>query len=195
MKNIFGGYPFLLALWGFCVWLAAASISHAHGGGAPQLTNAEVGPYWISVWTQPDPPRVGDLHLTAALAEPGAADAPLKEAGAPILGASIEVQLRPLDRPGEVISTVASHEKAVNKLFYEADLLIPHPGRWQATLKVYGPDGGSGSVGFELEVEERVTVNLSWLLIGGVVIFLALIPWLIYRTPGPNSPDQEKPGF
>jgi len=171
-----------------CLLVLAVPIVGAHGGGTPQLTNTEVGPYWISVWTQPDPPQVGDLHLTAALAEPGVLSASLKEAGPPILNALIEVQLQPLDRPGEIISAVASHESAVNKLFYEADLDVPYPGRWEVTLLVSGPDGGSGTVNFELEVVEGSTINMSWLLIRAMVIFMAAVIWVMRGAFRPNPP-------
>jgi hypothetical protein len=171
-----------------CLLVLSVPIVKAHGGGTPQLTNTEVGPYWISVWTQPDPPQVGELHLTAALAKPGTINASLKEAGPPILNALIEVQLRPWDRPGEIISVVASHENAANKLFYEADLDVPHSGRWEATLLVSGPDGGSGRVSFELEVVEGSTINMSWLLIGVMAIFLAAAVWMMRGAFRPNPP-------
>ncbi len=173
-----------------CLLVLSVPIVKAHGGGTPQLTNTEVGPYWISVWTQPDPPQVGELHLTAALAEPGVLSASLKEAGPPILNALIEVQLRSLDRPGEIISAIASHESAVNKLFYEADLDVPHSGRWEATLLVSGPDGGSGTVSFELEVVEGSTINMSWLLIGALVVFLAAVIWMMRGVFTSNPPAQ-----
>lgn len=188
MKDLAVCRWFLLFFTLVCLLVLSVPIVKAHGGGTPQLTNAEVGPYWISVWTQPDPPKVGELHLTAALAEPGAINASLKEAGPPILNALIEVQLRPLDRPGGSISAVASHENAVNKLFYEADLDIPHSGHWEATLLVNGPDSGSGTVSFELEVVEGSTINMSWSLIGTMVVFFAAVIWMMRGAFRPNPP-------
>ena len=154
-----------------------ASMVGAHGGGVPRLTNAEIGPYWISVWSQPDPLRVGEMHLTVALSEPSGPEAALKEAGPPVLNAAIEVRLRPVGWPGETISAIASHENSANKFLYEADLLVPQAGRWEVTLLVVGPDGSSGSVDFEVEVLPASPLKFSWTLAGviGVVLLVALM--------------------
>ena len=71
---------------------APAGVVWAHGGGVPRLTNVEAGPYWVSVWTQPDPLRVGGAHFTIAVSEPAAATDGRQEAGPPILDAKVQVQ-------------------------------------------------------------------------------------------------------
>jgi len=153
-----------------------------HGGGTPQLTNVAVGPYWLSTWIQPDPPRPDNFHLTIAVAEPGDPTAEIKEAGPPVLGALVTVELRSYDTPVQVVSAVASHDQAANKLFYEADLTLPYPGLWKATITVVGADGRSGSVDFEVLVDIASGVDMTWWLVGGgvVVAFVAVI-WLRRR--------------
>ena len=60
----------------------------AHGTGAPQVINADSGPYLVSVWTEPDPARVGELHVTVGVAEP--------ETQEVVVDAQVEVALAPL---------------------------------------------------------------------------------------------------
>lgn len=171
-----------IVLLAFLISLAAVSTADAHGGGVPKLTNAEIGPYWISAWIQPDPPQVDDFHLTIALAEPGDSSAPVREAGPPILNALVEVQLRSLDRPAEVVSAFATHDNSANKLLYEADLVAPHAGRWEVVIEVVGPDGGSGTAGFAVEVVAASGFNIVWLLIGAPLIFFAAAFWMLRKT-------------
>ena len=99
-----------------------SGVAQAHGGGVPRLTNAEVGPYWVSVWTQPDPLRAGEVHFTVAVSEPGLNG---REVGAPILDATLELWLIPLNDKQQQMNVWATHDEAVNKLFYEADIEVP----------------------------------------------------------------------
>jgi len=169
---------FLLISLIISVWLSTAANINAHGGGTPYLVNADVGPYWISTWVQPDPPQTKEFHMTIALAEADP-EAKFREAGPPILDALIQVQLRSLDQPDTVVSAVASHENAVNKFFYEADFALPHPGQWESVISVTGPDGGSGTISFEVEVVESAVLPIRWLLVGSILIFFTLTFWMM----------------
>ncbi|MFQ5611033.1 MAG: hypothetical protein ACE5H9_02765 [Anaerolineae bacterium] len=153
----------------------------AHGGGTPQLTNAEVGPYWVSVWTQPDPARVGEWHITVAVAEPPSPGSATNEAGPPVLDATVSVRLTSLERPGQTIMALATHEDAANKLFYEADLDLPRGGQWRASVDVQGPAGG-GQASFELQVlpGERSS-GLAWAAWGGAGLAVLALGWLVVR--------------
>jgi hypothetical protein len=86
-----------------------ARTAQAHGGGVPQLTNAPAGPYRVSAWTQPDPPRAGTLHLSIAVSapQPGAAEA---EAGDVVLDAAVRVRQRLTG--GETLTTQASRQNS-----------------------------------------------------------------------------------
>ncbi len=144
-----------------CLLFLAASASwvEAHGGGTPQLVNEPGGPYWLSVWTSPDPARAEKLlHLTVGVTEPGSG----REAGAPVLGADVRVSLSPADGAGPAISEAAT--TGANRLLYEADVTLPEPGLWTVQVDADGPEG-SASVSFDLEVAEPGGAN--WLLWGG----------------------------
>lgn len=164
-----------------CLSLNLASsvgVAWAHGGGAPQLSNAEAGPYWVSVWTQPDPLQVGEAHITVAVSEPGVSTAGYREAGSPVLDAVVQVRYESLDRDGEGLVAAATHEGAANKLFYEADLELPSTGRWKATISVEGPEG-PGSTGFEAQVSAPKAFN--WVYVVGLGLAGLVIVGVVQR--------------
>lgn len=175
-----------------CGWLIALAlvlglntgVVWAHGGGDARLTNVEAGPYWVSVWTQPDPLRVGGAHVTVSVAEPGASETGHREAGPPVLNGTVEVRFEPLDRAGEPLASLATHEGAEIKLLYEADVELPETGRWQVVIAVEGPQG-AGSTRFEVQVEPAAAVNWTW--VGGGLGLVALVAvWIAqrFRTQG-----------
>ena len=67
--------------------LLAHSTAWANGG-TPRLTNAIVGPYTASVWTKPEPPRVGRMHVSVAVMRP--------QDSSPILDAHVQVAASPI---------------------------------------------------------------------------------------------------
>jgi hypothetical protein len=164
--------------WVLAVLVWPAQVAEAHGGGVPRLTNAVAGPYWVSVWTQPDPLRVGQAHITVAVSQPAPSVAGRQEAGPPLLGADVQVQFRPLDHAGETLQVRATHEGATNKLFYEADLDLPETGRWEVLVIVKG-DAGSGAAGFEAEVSAARPTN--WLWIGGLGLGALAVLWMFQK--------------
>jgi hypothetical protein len=127
-----------------------ARTAQAHGGGTLQLANAAAGPYRVSAWTQPEPPRAGTLHLSVAVSapRPGAAEA---EAGDVVLDAAVRIQLQRLDGAGETRTTQASRQDSANKFLYEADMELPAAGQWRVEVQVEGP-AGAGGAGFDLQV-------------------------------------------
>lgn len=167
----FGG-PLLLFLLLLIALGWAIPAAHAHGGGTPQLENAPAGPYVVSAWTTPDPPRVGAYHVTVSVARPDEAG----NAGEPVLGADVAVRMTPQSAAAEPLAAQASNEAADNKLFYEADVELPAPGVYDVQITVDGPDG-QGETGFEIEAQEGGSVN--WGLVGtagaGVVVVLFLV--------------------
>ena len=81
----------------FLLFLSFVSPVEGHGGGTPRLVNEPDGPYWLSVWTSPDPARAEEpLHVTVGVTEPGSG----REAGPPVLGAEVSVTLARADESG-----------------------------------------------------------------------------------------------
>ncbi len=167
------GLPILLLL----LATLPAQAALAHGGGAPRLTNADAGPYWVSAWTQPDPLRVGQAHVTVAVSEPNPSGG-AREAGPPVLGATVNVRFEPLDHAGETLNVAATHAGAVNKLFYETDLDLPHTGRWQVTVFVAGP-AGAGSASFGAQVSPPSPFN--WTRVAGLGLVALAAAWAVQK--------------
>ena len=176
-----------LALLGF----GLAQPIQAHGGGVPQLTNAPAGPYRVSAWTQPDPPRAGTLHLSVAVSapQPGAAEA---EAGDVVLDATVRVQAHRLDGAGETLTAQASRRDSANKLLYEADMELPDAGQWRVQVQVEGP-AGAGVAGFDLQVlpaPANPLAALGWPLWAGLGLAVALGVWLVVGFTRPPTADR-----
>lgn len=143
----------------------------AHGGGVPQLVNEAAGPYWVSVWTSPDPLRVGQVHFTVSVAEPGEG----QQAGPPILGATVRIRLSSAEFE-EAITAVARNEDSANRLFYEADVAVPAEGRWRTTVFVTGSEG-SGQADFDLQIQPSQGTN--WFLLGGLALLAIGVLFLV----------------
>jgi hypothetical protein len=140
----------------------------AHGGGQLIAGPVPAGPYLVSVWVNPPQPRAGEpIHLTVGVAAP--AD------GTPVLDAQVRIALRPLTGGAPAVSSEATTDQSVNKLFYETDMEVVEEGVYQATVEVTGSQG-DGQLGFELAVQSPS--SFSWLLpgLGGLLIVL-VIAW------------------
>lgn len=161
----------------------------AHGGGTPQLVNSPSGPYLVSVWTQPDPVRVGKFHITTAVTK----QSETREAGDLVLDATVRVQAQPLDPSGESLTAFATRENAVNKLFYEADLELPSAGKWRVLVSVEGP-AGAGTATFDIEALPASTLNSllgpGWPLWGGVALASLSVGWFFYTFRSSRSEGQ-----
>ena len=160
------------------LWLAIATLAlagHApavlaHGGGTPQLVQAPSGPYEIYTWTNPEPPRSGLVHVTVALVDPATQQ--------PVLNADVQI----VATPGEgkqPVSAPATHQNAVIKTYYEADLELPTAGPWQISV-VHSDRGGSGSADFTLNVQPAAR-NWRPVAIGAVLAVIAVAAWFILR--------------
>lgn len=163
----------------------------AHGGGTPRLVNEPAGNYLVSVWTAPNPLRIGQVHITIALSEPTDEGLP----GEPLLGAAVRVMMEPQDIPdAQPVGGLATHEQSVNRLFYEIDLEVPVEGLWRVTLLLDGP-AGRGQISFDLQILPPAgPLARLWPLAAGLVILFAIV--YIYRQgsraqqPQPAGQDE-----
>ena len=140
---------FLAPVWTRCGWVACVIVSVAStllvpgwaeaDGGAVILSRAPAGPYHVSVWVEPSPPRSGIVDLSVAIMKP--------ETGRPALGTDVQVSVT---SPRGAHST-ASLERGAggNLLIHHGNLDLGEPGRWRFLLEVVGP-AGSGASAFEL---------------------------------------------
>lgn len=110
-------------------------------GGTLRVARAEVGAYLVSVWTQPDPPRVGRLDVSVAVMRP--------QDGTAILDVPTTIVAEPADDPTPIVKAQATRGGGGNPLLYHAELELPRPGRWRVTVTVPAPPG-QGSVSFDI---------------------------------------------
>lgn len=139
-------------------------------GGTPRLNKTSAGPYLVSAWTQPDPPRVGRVDVSVAVMHP--------LTGEPAL--DVEGHLSAKSIPVRETTTSATLERGGggNLFLYHANLELPAAGRWEVTVSLEGPEG-AGQVAFELDVRPP-TPAAWWLIIGAVVA--GAVWWLWVRT-------------
>lgn len=157
----------ILLLGLFC----AVPLAWAHGGGEIQLVNAPVGPYKMTVWLNPPQPQAGKaIHITVGLAAP--------PDDAPMLDATMQVQVKAVAAQQIVVTTPATTEQSINKLFYETDFTVADAGAYEVTVFVDAP-GGSGSGTFTMPVSQARATN--WLVIG-LVALAAVVLLSIYRN-------------
>ena len=174
------------------LWLSSAQGVSAHGGGTPRLTGDAVGPYRLYAWSQPEPWRAGDVHLSLMLTRPGdnAGGATGSQVEVPVTDAAVTVVYTPLDTAGETLTVQAVEQETLGTPYYEADTILLTAGRWTITVQVDGPDGG-GDADFEMVTLPPQTLN--WWLVGGagfiVVGIIALMGlWSRQRQPAPAPP-------
>jgi hypothetical protein len=138
--------------------LGPASSGAEANGGTLRLNRAVAGPYWVSAWTQPDPPRVGRIDLSVAVMSPNTGEA--------ILDADARASARWLGGGGGAGRIRLEPGAGGNLLLYHGNLELSAPGRWLIMLEARGA-GGSGVVVFEMEVQpaRSLTVPLAITLV------------------------------
>lgn len=129
----------ILTLLALLIWPAAAQ---AHGGGQPQLVDVPSGPYHLYVWTNPQPPQAGVVHVTVALVQP--------DSQQPVLDATVQVTATLTD--AAVVTSAATHDNAAIKTYYETDMTLPQAGVWEIAVG-HADAAGRGGAAFKLTLE------------------------------------------
>ncbi|MBX3053241.1 MAG: hypothetical protein KF753_17285 [Caldilineaceae bacterium] len=185
IKMIKRGALFLLVL--LLLGFSYATVL-AHGGvGTQQINNLDLGPYRIWVWSDPEPPAVGEYHVAVALTESLDSD-PNGFAGEPVLGADVLVEMEN-QTSGILLIAQATHEDAVNKLFYEAVFSPEQTGIWEIRVIVQGPDGPVTAS----YTDEIVPPTFPWMAVGGglLAVVLAVAGVVLYVYTGRKEPVRE----
>jgi len=181
------GWLGVALLAGMLGWPAAV---WAHGGGTPRLTNAPAGPYRIYAWSEPEPWRVGEVHLSLAVVMPNP-DTTSNQSEVPVNDADVRVTFAPSDGSRTPWVVTAVNQTLLNSVYYEADTALPAPGVWRVTVAADGPEG-AGSVEFTLEALPPRTVN--WLWVGGAGVVVVIMAGLgAVWSRGQKSADTRAP--
>jgi hypothetical protein len=168
---------------------------YAHGGGTPRLTSVPVGPYRLYAWSEPEPWRVGQVHLSLAVTIPNP-DSNSNQIEMPVTDADITVTYTPMvdNGAGNVIDTSqtpivvkAVRQEFLSDFYYEADPTLTRVGDWQIHVAVAGPEG-AGSTEFAMQTFPERTLN--WTLIAGAGLLLVVIIVLIALWSRSQQPAQ-----
>lgn len=159
----------------------------AHGIGSPQKINVPSGPYLLSIWTDPDPLRVDDTHVTVAVMEP--------ETRQPIVvDVEVSVQLQSPGDPAVTQTAVAKADNSTNRLLYTAIFnALPESGRWQGVVSVVGTDGPGEDVAFSLEILPPQPINwLRYGIFGLASLLFGWFAWSSRKTTSNKRPLKRK---
>lgn len=136
-------------------------------GGTLRLASAPAGPYVVSAWTQPDPPRIGRIDVSVAVMQPGT--------GEPVLDARARLVAEPKWHGGSVARTELQRGGGGNLLLYHGEVEASGEGRWRLTIEVEGP-AGRGQAAFGLDVVPPNPV-VWWLLGAASTVVVGLLGW------------------
>jgi hypothetical protein len=180
----------LLLVMGMICLLLAAPVRPlaAHSGGTIQLSAAPAGEFELTVWTAPEPVRVGELHVIVGVAISGD--------GALLVDDALTIRVTAASGLSAPVTAVASREQSDNKFLYEAELILTDSAWYQVTVAVSHPDHDGGEVFFNIEALPAGAVNVSYAWLAAVPV-AAVILWLFWRRRGagtavarPDSPIQ-----
>lgn len=155
----------------------------AHGGGTPRLTAVPAGPYRLYAWSDPEPWRVGQVHLSLAVTKPNP-NSNSNQVEIPVTDLDITVTYTPLPNneaapagalPAPVV-VKATPQDYLGSIYYEADPVLSYQGKWQINVAIAGEEG-SGDVDFPMETLEARTLNWTLIVSAGglLIVILALI--------------------
>ncbi|MBX3013764.1 MAG: hypothetical protein KF832_19740 [Caldilineaceae bacterium] len=138
------------------------TIVNAHGSGAPRLADVPAGPYRLWVWSLPDPVRVGEMHLSVAVAE-----AIPEQTSDPDV--AVTIRLVAQAAPQVELRQAASKQARFLQTYYETDFMIPTVGEWQASVTIEGA-AGKGSADFPITVLPPQALSWTMALWGGLAL-------------------------
>ena len=122
---------------------AAPPWAVAGHGGVVQLNRAAAGPYALSVWTQPTPPRAGRWQVDVAVMRAG---------GVPVGDVAVHVRAESIGGPARPVETDAHRDTDPLGMRYRAGLSLATAGPWVVSVSVAGPEG-IGTLSFPVDVE------------------------------------------
>jgi hypothetical protein len=161
--------------------LLQARSAGAHAAGAIQLASVPAGDFLLTVWTAPDPARVGELHVIVG--------ATLAADGTVVLDDEFRIEITADSGLAEPLADVATRAKSDNKFLYEANLAPPEAAWYQVRVEVRHPQHQGGEVTFNIEVLPAAAPN--WFLIAlGLLLPLSLagVWWIRHRQGAGRAP-------
>ncbi len=154
------------------VWLLVAIVlclpvpALAHGTGKPQLNNVDAGPFRLTVWTSPDPMRVGEVHVAVIVKPQAGTGNGAVESAADL---RVEVTVIPANGTAPPLVQNAARQETFLQTYYESYFDLSTVGEWQTRI-VVSSAAGVGEVEFPMQVFARQ--QIPWELALGLLILL-----------------------
>ncbi len=110
----------------------------ARGDGGTLRLSERAGPYRVSIFTAPEPLRVGPADISVLVQDAGS--------GAPVADVVVRLPLWPAEASGgrqaaEALLYTATTKQAVNKLLRAAAVEFPTARPWRIAVDIEGPRG------------------------------------------------------
>lgn len=147
--------------------LASIAVAILLADGGTMVLRKQAGPLTISIFSSPEPLRVGPADLSVMVQR--------VNDKSEVLDASVKLHLTHSSPDGiaEVFAP-ATHGNATNKLLYAARLNVPAPGIWRLAATVVSKNG-SAEVAGEVTVGPRQpTILAYWPYFAVVPLIIAL---------------------
>jgi hypothetical protein len=168
--------------WTIVLLLLPAERTDAHGGRL-QCELAPAGPYVVSVWTAPDPARVGPIDFSASILRSDTRQ-PVSEVG---MRLTARASALPAFVEGVGSRAAAGLFDFLAPPLYHVKVEIPAQGRWHVTVPVSGA-AGRGDVGFDMDVAPPLAVPWGVIAPSIVVTVLLLGAWFVVRGRASQKP-------
>lgn len=132
------------------LFIATLLAGEAAADGGQVIAQQTSGPYLVTVFAAPVPPRAGVLDVTVLIQ--------LIESGEPVLDAKVGIALS--QAGAEPVRGEAIRGRGQNQLLYGALLLVPRAGEWSLAVEIEHDQAGSA----KLESTLPVAPARPWIL-------------------------------
>ncbi|HEY3118252.1 MAG TPA: hypothetical protein VGK54_16030 [Chloroflexota bacterium] len=143
-----------------------------------QLERLLAGPYLLTVTTSPTPLRTGLADVSVLVERSDTQNI--------LLDAQVTVAAEPIVGTTSAALYPATHDQAINKLLYAANVNLTQSGRWQFVVQVTG-NLGDATAAFQADVAEPSVFDDQHLIPIAVGLVIALIVWWSLRLPRRGS--------
>lgn len=167
----------------FGALLLAAGTARANGGTL-RISDAPIGGYQVSVFTDPTPARPDTLHVSVLV---------LRE-GTGVVAEDVEVRIsaRSADPPATVPAVSAMRHLSDDPRYYHNHFVLTHAGVWEISVAISG-EAGEGETRFELTARPPGPLDNPVVLVLVSLIPLAAAAWWLTRRGSPAGPAPKTP--
>ena len=149
--------------------LGGATAVNAHGGGEIMIGREPVANHLVTVWMNPPQAKTNEtIHITVGVADGETATA--------VLDANVTITVFDTTTGEQILTTPATTEQSVNKLFYETDFVIDQIGQHEIQVTLTKA-GSSGQTSFVTDIEAGQRINWLWVGLIGIALIAVFTLW------------------